>query len=255
MPNPKDTGNNVKVDFVWGNMPMQPNDDRGENTLDYDLDNHVIVEEGRYGFPAYTPGNVGDGDDVANTTVPAITGVLEATALTRLTNAGLDGVALATTTEGATEGNDGKVASQDPAAGTAANVGDEVEYSLFEFEPVEPLTFTSTNDDWNQARVQGAMGTPPGKININLGATGLREAILAQPTWNILASTTSATLTATYSVAVTTTDESSDYILLTPVAETMSAEFLSTFTGDRWDLTTIVVNSAPGTISITGYYM
>jgi hypothetical protein len=147
MPNPRDTGGNVRVDRVWGNFPKQPNDDRLENggeELDYALNDHVIVEEGRYGFPSYTPGNVGDGDDIANTTVPAITGVLEATALTRLTAAGLDGVALATTTEGATEANEGKVASQDPAAGTAANVGDEVEYSLFELAPAEPdLTFTA----------------------------------------------------------------------------------------------------------------
>jgi hypothetical protein len=36
------------------------------------------------------------------------------------------------TTAGANSANNGTVASQDPAAGTAANEGDEVEYSLYE---------------------------------------------------------------------------------------------------------------------------
>lgn len=133
MANPVDDAGNVRVDHVWGNMPLQPNDARGENVLDYDLDNHEIAETGRYGFPSYDPTWVGDGDDVPNVVVPAITNVLEATALTRLTNAGLVGEAGATTTEGATESNDGKVASQSPAANTKANQGDTVTYSLYEY--------------------------------------------------------------------------------------------------------------------------
>lgn len=57
MTNPLDTNGNVQVDFVWGNMPLQPNDARDEGAeLDPDLDNHEIVYEGWNGYPGYTPG-------------------------------------------------------------------------------------------------------------------------------------------------------------------------------------------------------
>lgn len=57
-----DDGGNVAVDFVWGNMPMQPNDVRAENggtLLDYTLDSHNIVEDGWNGFPLYAPNSIG----------------------------------------------------------------------------------------------------------------------------------------------------------------------------------------------------
>ena len=74
-----DTGGNVKVDYVWGNFPMQPNDVRTEEAagnfggstgdyawaattkvagarLDAALDNHVIAEAEWNNYPAFTPG-------------------------------------------------------------------------------------------------------------------------------------------------------------------------------------------------------
>jgi len=75
-----DSSSNVAVDFVWGNVPMQPNDDRtnGGTTvvvaadadqnydwsgysvypsgrLDAALDNHANAEAGWAGYPAYYP--------------------------------------------------------------------------------------------------------------------------------------------------------------------------------------------------------
>jgi len=72
-----DSSGRQAVDFVWGNVPMHPNDDRaatvtntGGSTGDYGwsqttnvasarlnpaLDNHVNVESGWAGYPAYTP--------------------------------------------------------------------------------------------------------------------------------------------------------------------------------------------------------
>lgn len=72
-----DSSGRQAVDFVWGNIPMHPNDDRaatisntGGSTGDYgwsqttkvasarldaSLDNHVNVESGWAGYPAYTP--------------------------------------------------------------------------------------------------------------------------------------------------------------------------------------------------------
>lgn len=58
MSNPVDDKGNVRVDRVWGNVPMQPNDVRvanGGELLDPVLDNHEIVYLGWNGFPAYTP--------------------------------------------------------------------------------------------------------------------------------------------------------------------------------------------------------
>jgi hypothetical protein len=79
--NATDSAGNVKVDFVWGNYPMQPNDVRTDGTpvatvaadasqnydwsgyseypsarLDAALDNHANVEAQWSGFPTYLPG-------------------------------------------------------------------------------------------------------------------------------------------------------------------------------------------------------
>lgn len=53
MTNPVDDLGNVQVDFVWGNLPLQPDDQRGLNTLDPALDNHEIATEGYNGYPGF----------------------------------------------------------------------------------------------------------------------------------------------------------------------------------------------------------
>ena len=56
MSNPVDDGGNVKVDFVWGNMPMQPDDERaGGHKLVPSLDSHNIATSFWNDFPANTP--------------------------------------------------------------------------------------------------------------------------------------------------------------------------------------------------------
>lgn len=82
----RDSGGNVQVDFVWGNFPLQPDDDRGENTLDPTLDNHSIATTGWSNFPGYIPNYAGDGDtgfevvvpDVLRKTVAEATDILNA---------------------------------------------------------------------------------------------------------------------------------------------------------------------------------
>ena len=56
MTNPVDTNGNVKVDFVWGNMPLQPNDQRGMAQLDPALDSHEIAAGEWQGFPGFEAG-------------------------------------------------------------------------------------------------------------------------------------------------------------------------------------------------------
>jgi hypothetical protein len=67
---PVDDAGNVKVDFVWGNMPLQPDQDRGENTLDAALDNHEIATTGYSNYPAFIPNYSGDGDTDLEVEVP-----------------------------------------------------------------------------------------------------------------------------------------------------------------------------------------
>jgi hypothetical protein len=83
---------NVAVDFVWGNVPMQPDDDREDNgyvnipqvedygwsqarvytseLLDDTLDNHIIATEGYSNFPSFIENYAGDGDTGLEVRIP-----------------------------------------------------------------------------------------------------------------------------------------------------------------------------------------
>lgn len=112
-----DDKGNVVVDFVWGNLPLQPNDDRATR-LDFALDNHVIAESGWNGYPLYTPNTDGEFvSGVAYAVVPNVVGLLEAAAEDALLDAGLVKGSVTTTATGATSGNTGKVKTQSVAAG------------------------------------------------------------------------------------------------------------------------------------------
>lgn len=113
----RDTGGNMAVDYVWGNFPIQPNDDR-DTPLDPELDNHNIVSLGWSGYPGFVNNNPGSWDDL---TVPTVTGLTEAAATSALTAAGFTKGTVTTSTVGADAENDGKVKSQSPAAGTVVN--------------------------------------------------------------------------------------------------------------------------------------
>ena len=85
-----DSAGEVAIDFVWGNMPMQPNDARDEDVqgdLDATLDNHVIAYAGWNGYPQYTPND--DGAGVGYVNVPSVKGVVTATAQDTMDDAGL----------------------------------------------------------------------------------------------------------------------------------------------------------------------
>jgi hypothetical protein len=135
IPNPPvDDRGNVRVDHVWGGtLPMQPNDARGSNVLDPNLDNHNIVYSGWNGYPGYEPNNPVYQDLVPNATVPNVVGVLQATAESTIEDADLV-VGTVTTADndgGATEANDGTVKSQSPAAGTVVNEGTDVDLVVY----------------------------------------------------------------------------------------------------------------------------
>lgn len=115
----RDTGGDIAVDYVWGNMPMQPNDDR-DTDLTSTLGDHSRVTTKWSGFPDFVPNNTGTWDDI---TVPNVVGLTESAANTALVAVGLTkgAVTTANNAAGATSGNDGKVKTQTPAAGTVIN--------------------------------------------------------------------------------------------------------------------------------------
>lgn len=153
-----DTSGNQKVDFVWGNLPMQPDADRQSSPafefaadsaqalgteagnkywtrrgkkasakLDATLDNHIIATSGYEGFPDFIQGAPYD-DTTANATVPNVVGLTESAANTALVAAGLvkGAVTTANNAAGATALNDGLVKTQTPAAATVVNAGASV---------------------------------------------------------------------------------------------------------------------------------
>jgi hypothetical protein len=77
-----DSAGNVAVDFVWGNMPLQPNDVRPVGSkLSYGIDTHNIAEDGWNGYPQYTPNNSGtQSGGVDYITVPSVLGMTTAIA-------------------------------------------------------------------------------------------------------------------------------------------------------------------------------
>ena len=121
----RDDLDNVQVDFVWGNMPMQPDDDRTDQyitipqvqdvgwtaawkatsdnlrTADYNLelnnlevkvpaDSHTIATTGYSNFPAYIPNYAGDGDTGLEAVVPNLLRLTRSQAIYELDKVNLD---------------------------------------------------------------------------------------------------------------------------------------------------------------------
>lgn len=121
----RDDSGNVQVDFVWGNLPLQPNDDRTDQyvgvsnvenvgwtqgykytsdtlrTSDYYVelnnldgrvpaDSHTIATTGYSNFPAYIENYAGDGDADLETIVPNVRGMLRTVGQNKLIAADLD---------------------------------------------------------------------------------------------------------------------------------------------------------------------
>jgi len=86
-----DSAGNVVIEFVWGNLPIQPNDVRAENgggLLSASLDNHNIAYQGYNGYPLYTPNTQGL-EGAGYIVVPSVLGLATAVATRLLTDDGL----------------------------------------------------------------------------------------------------------------------------------------------------------------------
>lgn len=103
-----DTKGEVAIDFVWGNMPMQPNDARPDalaNRLAPNESDHITALSGWNGFPQYNPNTTGE--DVAGSTnyvlVPSVLGLTTALAQDAMKDASLTVTTAAGATNTATE--------------------------------------------------------------------------------------------------------------------------------------------------------
>lgn len=130
-----DTLGNQRVDYVWGNMPPQPDTGRA-TALDGSKGFHLMLKNGYNGFPDYTP-VAPYLDEIANATVPNVVGLSESAANTALVAAGLikGAVTTADNAAGATSGNDGQVKTQTPASGTVVNTGASVALVKYAYTP------------------------------------------------------------------------------------------------------------------------
>jgi hypothetical protein len=99
-----DTAGEIAIDFVWGNMPPQPNDAR-TTRLDLTLGDHINLESGWGGYPQYTENTTGS--DVAGSTdyvkVSNVLGFLTADAADVLADNGLTVTTAAGATNTATQ--------------------------------------------------------------------------------------------------------------------------------------------------------
>jgi hypothetical protein len=89
--NDLDSSGQVAIDFVWGNFPIQPNDERAENgggLLSAALDNHNIAYQGYNGYPQYIPNTHGL-EGAGYISVPNALGLATAAASRILTDDGL----------------------------------------------------------------------------------------------------------------------------------------------------------------------
>lgn len=116
---------NVRIDFAWGNIPIQPNDDR-ETPLDPELDSHNIVFDNYAGYPAVNSGN-------ANIAVPDLVGMLTGYAYSAVADLGLNYSVDGSQTVGATSQNDSHVYSQTPEPGTMVAAGTTVSVVIYEY--------------------------------------------------------------------------------------------------------------------------
>lgn len=108
-----DTAGEVAIDFVWGNLPTQPNDVRPNavsaigtpGRLNPALDNHIIALSGWGGYPLFTANSAGE--DVAGATdyvlVPEVRGFATALAVDAMKDASLTVITASGATNTATQ--------------------------------------------------------------------------------------------------------------------------------------------------------
>lgn len=158
-----DDAGNVAVDFVWGNMPMQPNDVR-TTRLNATLDDHIRALSEWNGFPGYTPND--PGSDILGPTdyvsVPNVLGLTEAIATDVLQDYGLGTVTVAESTANAS-GFKATINNVAIASGTATFTTSAAHgftgYPNAQTVTISGLTTTQLNGTWLISNASGSTFT------------------------------------------------------------------------------------------------
>jgi hypothetical protein len=184
-----DTAGEVAIDFVWGNMPMQPNDARANaNRLDPEADNHIIALSGWNGYPQYAPNTTGEdvaGDTLDYVLVPEVRGFTTALAEDAMKDASLTVTTATATTNARTNITAFNATSTTVATITATSantnypVGTKVTIVAGTPAAENPVnlpayaigTFTVTAVASNQITVSGTGFTVANTTGINATAT------------------------------------------------------------------------------------
>ncbi len=165
-----DTAGEIAIDFVWGNMPMQPNDVRPNavsaigtaGRLDPLLDNHINALSGWGGYPLFTPNSAGE--DVAGPTdyvlVPSVIGLTTADATDAMKDASL----VPTTATAATNAAKTITALQRDAGTTVLQVA----VSTHGYSIGQKVTISGLSADFNGTYT---VTTVPGANQINVTTT------------------------------------------------------------------------------------
>lgn len=229
-----DTAGNVFVDFVWGNIPMQPNDERADGTptitttvggdqnvswtnystvasarLNPELSNHAVVEAKYAGFPAFADGDGAYISGVAYIQVPNVLGLTTALALDALKDAGYEAANITTATAATNAAKTVTAAARTASsttlvftasgAGAAYAVGTKVTVSAFTGDDaVLNGTYTVIANDTNTFSVTTTATTAVSLSAQTASVVGVAGTIKAQSTAASAGSiSTSATITVT----------------------------------------------------------
>jgi hypothetical protein len=176
-----DSAGEVAIDFVWGNMPIQPNDVRPNTStgrLDPALDNHIIALSGWGGYPQFTAGSAGE--DVVGATdyvlVPSVLGLTTAEATDAMKDASL----VPTTASAATNAAGVVTAVSRTAGSTTATITD----SAHGFVTGNKVTISNTgeatvNGTFTVTRLTDNTFTITSTGTTALTLTGLSGAVVA----------------------------------------------------------------------------
>jgi hypothetical protein len=205
-----DDSGNVAVDFVWGNFPIQPNDERPDaasatlsttvstrvaGRLDPEADNHIIALSGWGGYPQFTANSAGEdvvGDAVDYVLVPNVLGLTTAlatdamkdaslvpTTATAATNAAKEATAIArtagSTTITVTAATHGFTAGQKVVVG---NSGDAEANGTYTVVTASANSFTATGTNTTVLALTGLTATVvglAGTIKTQSRAAGANE--------------------------------------------------------------------------------
>jgi hypothetical protein len=178
MSNPTDTSGNVAVDFVWGNMPIQPDDKRvtspSQTTvvggaqnhswtyvstkpsakIDPTQDTEVIADEAWSAFPGFVP-NEGVPASSTTITIPNVAGYGYVHAVEALVLAGANVGTVTYRTTGATLANTGTVYSTSVTGSYTEGTATNLVVYRYQDASTPGVTYNTAAGPWGNGTIAG----------------------------------------------------------------------------------------------------